>query len=177
MKTALYSQKRLYSAVFYAFKMLRQRNENIFYALFVSVPAKQTRMAGRKGMLLFFTSIIFRLDFGIALGMPAYRANFRRACGIRYVSAYHAHPHGGAPLTKNLAVLNVGSQLVVTLFMRFFNVPHAGEQFRQLLKAFTAGGCLSGKSLNNLFLFHICLSSALPAFYFLIIDFPVTGYG
>lgn len=45
MKTALYSQKRLYSAVFYAFKMLRQRNENIFYALFVSVPAKQTRMA------------------------------------------------------------------------------------------------------------------------------------
>ena len=140
MKTALYSQKRLYSAVFYAFKMLRQRNGNIFYALFVSVPAKQTRMAGRKGMLLFFTSIIFRLDFGIALGMPAYRANFRRACGIRYVSAYHAHPHGGAPLTKNLAVLNVGSQLVVTLFMRFFNVPHAGEQFRQLLKAFTAGG-------------------------------------
>ncbi|MBD9163070.1 MAG: hypothetical protein EGP80_03830 [Blautia wexlerae] len=29
--------------------------------------------------------------------------------------------------------------------------------------------CLSGKSLNNLFLFHICLSSALPAFYFLIV--------
>ena len=80
------------------------------------------------------------MNFKIALGMIAGRANLRRGGAHDYVAAVAAFPHLDLALFKHLGHLDVFEQRAITLLVMLLDRGDQPEAMRQLLKVL----CLDG---------------------------------
>ena len=72
-------------------------------------------------ILLFFTLIVFCVNFKIALGMVAGRADLRRFLTDHNVTAVAALPHLDLALGEDLRHLHIVQQGTVALLVMLFN--------------------------------------------------------
>ena len=80
------------------------------------------------------------MNFKIALGMIAGRANLDRGGAHDYVAAVAAFPHLDFALFKHIGHLDVFEQRAITLLVMLFDRGDQPEAMRQLLKVLCLGG-------------------------------------
>ena len=90
-------------------------------------------------ILLFFTLIVFCVNFKIALGMVAGRADLRRFLTDHNVTAVAALPHLDLALGEDLRHLHIVQQGTVALLVVLFNGGDQAETLRQLMETFLIG--------------------------------------
>ena len=91
-------------------------------------------------MIILFSLIVFRVNFKVALGMVAGRADLGRLLTNHDMTAVAALPHLDLAFGKDLCHLHIVQQGTVALLMVLFNGGDQTEALRQLMKAFFIGG-------------------------------------
>ena len=97
----------------------------------------------------FLSLIILRVNFKVALGMVAGRADLGRLLTDHDMTAVAALPHLDFAPSKDLCHLQIVQQGAVALLVVLFNGGDQTEALRQFMKAFFIGGF--GKAVV-----HIC---------------------
>ena len=90
-------------------------------------------------ILLFFTLIVFCVNFKVALGMVTGGADLRGLIPYHDVAAVAALPYLDLALCKDLRHLHIVQQGTVALLVVLFNGSDQTETLRQLMKAFLIG--------------------------------------
>ena len=90
-------------------------------------------------ILLFFTLIVFCVNFKIALGMVAGGANLRGFLAHDDVTAVAALPHLDLALGEDLRHLHIVQQGTVALLVVLFNGGDQAETLGQLMETFLIG--------------------------------------
>ena len=88
----------------------------------------------------FLSLIILRVNFKVALGVVAGRANLRRLLADHDMPAVAALPHLDLALGKDLRHLHIVQQGTVALLMVLFNGGYQAETLGQLMETFLIGG-------------------------------------